>query len=105
MQVHCFTVHLIQIPSDLFDTVSHYAECVLILGSGEPIADSLELVRTLRSQAGIHGAQLERIFILADQATQAPGPGIEVIVPPFSLKQVATRIELFSKQLSFGHNS
>ncbi len=100
MQVQGYTSILAQFPADLFDAVSHYSESVVILAMNAPITRSLQLAHELNTYAETQGKRLGRIFVLADQATPSSTSDTEVIVPPFPLKQVAIRIEAFSKELA-----
>ncbi len=72
----------------------------MILATNAPITRSLQLAHELNAYAETQGKRLGRIFVLADQATPSSTSDTEVIVPPFPLKQVAIRIEAFSKELA-----
>ncbi len=100
MQIEGYTSVLAQFPADLFDAVNRYSESIVVLAMFGPLTDSLQLAHTLGTYAETHGKHLDRIFVLVDQAARPTTPDIEMIAPPFPLKQVAIRIEAFSRQLA-----
>ncbi len=98
LQVQGYTLVIVQSSAELFDAIDRYAESAVVLAMSEPATYLINLASELRTHAEAQDTHLGRIFVLADPTAQPSASGIEVIVPPFRLKQVATRIEALARE-------